>query len=111
MIAVFGLGLALSLAPSYSLAAGDDLQQAIEQTQQAINAGEQRDASSLVEAADNAIDHAVTADKQNANSHIKAGIKHLRKAIRTAKGTHSARRVAAAGKHAKMALTEFQSVK
>jgi hypothetical protein len=64
----------------------------------------------LVEHADNAIDHAKLAQKEQANPHIKNGILHLRRAIKTAKGTHSSRRLTLAVKHAEKALVDFQAV-
>lgn len=114
MIAIVGGSLALSspaamAATGGATAGGDNLQQAIQHTQQAIQAGQQKNASSLVQHADNAIDSAMMAEKGNKNKKIKAGVQQLREAVRTAKGTHSERRVQAAVRRAETALSDFQS--
>lgn len=112
MIALMGFGLALCVAPRIALAAGQHLEQAIEETQKAIHEGkEAHHASSLVQHADNAIDHAMQAMKEQANAHIKSGIRHLRRAIKVASGTHSSRRLAAGVKHAEKALSQFEAAK
>jgi hypothetical protein len=115
VIAIVGAGLALSApavlaatgAPSQS---GGNLQQAIQHTQQAIQAGQQKNPSSFVEHADNAIDSAMQAEKGGAKRpRVEAGVQQLREAIRTAQGTHSERRVQAAVRRAQTALSDFQS--
>jgi hypothetical protein len=112
MIALLGLGFALFVTPRIALAASQHLEQAIAETQKAIHEGkEAHHASSLVQHSDNAIDHAMQALKEQPNSHIKSGIRHLRKAIKVAKGTHSARRLTAGVKHAEKALSEFNAAK
>ena len=112
MMTLMGLVLGTFVVPQIALAAGTHIEQAIEETQQAIQSGsEAHHSSSLVEHADNAIDHAKLAQKEHADPHLKSGVLHLRKAIKTAKGTHSSRRLALAVKHAEKALVEFQAVK
>lgn len=113
-IAIVSGSLALSFpaaiaATGTAATSGDNLQQAILQTQQAIQAGEQNDASSLVQHADNAIDSAMMAAKDNKNRKIKAGVQLLRAAVRTTQGTHFQRRVQAATRRAQTALSYFQS--
>jgi hypothetical protein len=111
MIALMGLCLGAFVVPQIALAAATHIEQAIKETQEAIQAGSQaHHSSSLVEHADNAIDHAKLAQKEQANPHIKSGILHLRKAIKTAKGTHSSRRLNLAVKHAEKALVDFKAV-
>jgi hypothetical protein len=111
MFAVVGLGLALFLSPRYALAESNHLEQAIEETKEAIREGKRDEPASLVEHAVNAVDHANMAQKQKPSEHIKTGVVHLKKAIKTAKGTHSSRRVARAVKHAETALTHFEAAK
>ncbi|MBU3888521.1 small metal-binding protein SmbP [Methylosinus sp. KRF6] len=110
MIAVSALWLALFAAPQASLAA-EHLTQTIRETTEAIQEGRSGYSTSLVEHATNALDHARAAQKAKADPHIKTGIRHLQKAIRTAKGTHSGPRTAVAVRHAEAALTHFQSAR
>ncbi len=110
MIALMGAALALVVAPHVAWA-GEHLDQAIAETKEAIHEGKQDLPTSLVEHAVNAIDHANAAQKEKPSEHIKTGVTHLRKAIKTAKGTHSSRRVAKAVKHAETALTHFEAAK
>jgi hypothetical protein len=113
MVAIVSGSLALSssalLAATGTPTGGSSLQQAIQHTQQAIQAGQQKNPSSLVQHADNAIDSAMMADKSNKNKKIQAGVQQLRDAVRTASGTHSERRVQAAVRRAQTALSDFQS--
>jgi hypothetical protein len=114
MIALVSGALALA-SPAAFAAAGmsstgtDNLAQAIDHTQQAIQSGQQDDASSLVQHADNAIDAAKMAEKGNNNRKIKMGVRELYKAIHIAKGTHSEKRVQAAVKRAQTALADFEA--
>lgn len=107
-LAAASLGLALLLAPAPSFAL-TSLQQAIMQTKQAIAAGENKHGASLVQHADNAIDKAMMAQRQKADPDVKISIRHLRKAIKTAKGTWSLRRIAVAVKHAETALSHLET--
>jgi hypothetical protein len=106
------------LAPAVALAAGpavaqtDDLAQAISETQQAIQYGaEIAQASSFVEHTDNAIDHAMSAQKATPNKHLKAAIADLRRGKKIADGTHWLSRLRKGAKQAQKALTELQAVK
>ncbi len=105
------MALALAVVPRMALAGGGHLEQAIAETKEAIHEGKQDLPTSLVEHAVNAIDHARAAEKEQPSEHIKTGVTHLRKAIKTAKHTHSSRRVARAVKHAETALTHFEAAK
>lgn len=108
MIATSALGLALLVAPRVSPAA-EHLTQTIGETKEAIQEGRSGYTASLVEHAANALDHARAAQRAKADPRLTTGIRHLQRAIRTAKGTHSRRRTAAAVRHAETALTHFQS--
>jgi hypothetical protein len=109
-IAAVAMGAAFFLTPAASFAAGSHLASAISETQAAISAGQVGHESSLVEHADNAIDHAMQVPQTAADSSfVKAGIKHLRKAIKIAYGTHMRSRDLAAARHAKAALKSFQA--
>lgn len=111
-IALTGFGLALFVLPQISLAADDPLEQAIAETKKAIHYGEEpHHAASFVEHADNAIHHAIQAEKEQPNQHIKSGLSHLRRGIKVAKYTHSRRRLMAGAKHAQQALRQFEAVK
>lgn len=111
-IALMGFGLALFAAPQVVLAANEHLEQAISETKKAIEYGEEpHHASSFIEHVENAIGHAESAQKQEPSLHIERGIKHLRSAKKIAYDTHSTRRLKAAAKHAKKALSEFEAVK
>ncbi|WP_159731742.1 small metal-binding protein SmbP [Methylosinus sp. Ce-a6] len=110
MIATSALGLVLFVAPRVSLAA-EHLTQTIGETKEAIQEGRSGYPASLVEHATNALDHARAAQRAKADPNLETGIKHLRRAIRTAQGTHSQRRTAAAVRHAETALTHFQSAR
>jgi hypothetical protein len=111
MIALMGAALALVVTPHMALAGGSHLEQAITETKEAIHEGKQDLPTSLVEHAVNAIDHARAAQRLRPNDHIRTGIAHLKRAIKTAKGTHSSRRVAIGTKHAETALAHFEAVK
>lgn len=110
MIALMGAALALVVTPHMAWA-GEHLDQAIAETKEAIHEGKQDLPTSLVEHAVNAIDHARAAQRLRPNDHIRTGIAHLKRAIKTAKGTHSSRRVAVGTKHAETALAHFEAVK
>jgi hypothetical protein len=106
------LGLALSFIGSSAVFAHEHhLMQAISETKEAIVAGKQVLPSSLVEHAVEAVDHARAAQKQHPGKHVAAGVKHLQKAIKTAKGTHSSHRVAIATRHAEAALAHLEEAR
>lgn len=109
MLGLTGLSLALVAAPGASLAGGPHLESAIVETREAIAAGQQSQSASFVEHAVKAVAHAHAAQAADPDSaHIKAGITHLTKAIRLAKGSHSRRRVAVAVQGALAALGNFE---
>jgi hypothetical protein len=85
MIALLSLGLALSLAPGISfaqaLAQEDHLAQAISHTREAVVAGREGKPDSLVLHARNALEHAVAAQKEQPNWHVKRGVNRLMEAI------------------------------
>ncbi len=85
------------------------LQMAIQSAAKAAQSGYRHHPSSLVNHADNAIDHAMMAQKQHKNGHVKAAIGKLRHAIRTAKGTHSFRRDILAAHMAQHAMKDLQA--
>ena len=87
---IIGLTFAGFVAPGVALAAGDDhIAQAIAEAQKAIPYGEEpQHSSSFVQHIENAIDHAVMAQKAHANRHIKRAISYLRRARKIAYGTH-----------------------
>ncbi len=79
------LALALALATGPALAQTDHLAMAISETQKAIHYGaEVAHSSSFVQHTDNAIDHAMMAQKAKPNKHIKAAIADLRKGAKQA---------------------------
>jgi hypothetical protein len=104
------LAWASVMSPAYAAVGGDHVQRAIKSTEKAIHAGKHHHSSSLVQHADNAIDHAMMAQRQEPNSHLKSAIAHLRSAIRTAKWTHSWRRDALAARHAQKALNNLEAI-
>jgi hypothetical protein len=83
-----GLALALLAGPAPA-SAQDHLDMAIAETQKAIHYGtEPHHGSSFVEHIDNAIDHAVMAQKTHPNMHIKKAILYLRHGRRIVDGSH-----------------------
>ena len=104
----FALGLVLIAGPA--LAQTDHLAMAISETQKAIHYGaEVAHGSSFVQHSDNAIDHAMMAQKAKPNKHIKAAIADLRKGKRIVDGTHWLSRLRKGAKQAQKALTELQA--
>ncbi|KAF2990475.1 hypothetical protein MJC1_02575 [Methylocystis sp. MJC1] len=103
-----GLALTTLVAPGIGLAAENHIAQAIAQINKAIPYGEEpQHSSSFVQHIDNAIDHAVMAQRAHANSHVKKAIRYLRRARRIAYGTHLlsySRRGAALAKKAQAQL-------
>jgi len=111
MVALVASAVGLAVAPRMALAQASHLEQAIAETKEAIHEGKRDEPASLVEHAVNALDHANAAQKEKPSEHIKTGVTHLKRAIKTAKHTHSSRRVARAVKHAETALTHFEAAK
>jgi hypothetical protein len=85
MIALLGLGLALSAAPSVSFAQESHLAQAISHTREAVAAGREGKPSSLVLHATNGLHHAVAAQKEQPNPQVKEAIARLKEAIKFGK--------------------------
>jgi len=111
MIALAVCAFTAAMTPRMAMASGRHLEQAIEETKEAIHEGRRDEPASLVEHAVNAIDHAHAAQKANPSDHVKSGIAHLKKAVKWAKHTHSSRRVAKATKEAETALTHLEAAK
>jgi Small metal-binding protein len=104
------LALALALAAGPALAQTDHLAMAISETQKAIHYGaEVAHGSSFVQHTDNAIDHAMMAQKAKPNKHIKAAIADLRRGKRIVDGTHWASILRRGAKQAQKALTQLQA--
>jgi len=106
------IGFALAaIAPSgIALAAGDHISQAIAQINKAIPYGEEpHHSSSFVQHIDNAIDHAMMAQRAHPNSNVKRAIGYLRRARRTAYGTHLLKYSRRAAALAKKALAKLQA--
>ena len=104
------LAVALALMAGPALAQTDHLALAISETQKAIHYGaEVAHSSSFVQHTDNAIDHAMMAQKAKPNKHIKAAIADLRKGKRIVDGTHWPSILRKGAKQAQKALTELQA--
>jgi len=102
--------LALVLAAGPALAQTDHLAMAISETQKAIHYGsEAAHGSSFVQHTDNAIDHAMMAQKAKPNKHIKAAIADLRRGKKIVDGTHWPSILRKGAKQARKALTELQA--
>lgn len=110
-ILAVGIGLVLGALSGPALAEPNYLDQAIEETKEAIAAGKQLQAGSFVEHAEDAIDYARSAVWQTPVEPIRKGIKFLRKAVKLAKGTSYDKRIAKATEQAEFALQQFESVK
>jgi hypothetical protein len=100
--------VAALVIPNASLAA-DHIAEAIAQINKAIPYGEEpAHSSSFVQHIDNAIDHAVKAQRAHPNPHIKKAIGYLRRARRIAYGTHLLRYSRRGAALAKKALAQLQ---
>lgn len=111
MIAVLSMGLGLGVLARPAAADPNYLEEAIAETQAAIEAGKQLQAGSFVEHAEDAIDRARSAVWQTPVDPIRKGIKYLRKAVKLSKGTSSDKRLDKATEQAELALQQLQSVK
>jgi Small metal-binding protein len=104
------LVVALALVAGPALAQTDDLGAAISETQKAIQyASEGHHGSSFVQHTDNAIDHAMMAQKAKPNKHIKSAIADLRRGKKIVDGTHWPSILRRGGKQAQKALRELQA--
>jgi hypothetical protein len=89
LFASIGVTLAGCFAPGIAFAAHSQIGQAIAQTRKAIPYGEEpHHSSSFVQHIDNAIDHAIMAQRAHPSRSLKRAIGYLRRARRTAYGTH-----------------------
>jgi hypothetical protein len=105
MALAFGQATAIPVA----LAAGDHVAQAIAQINMAIPYGEQpHHSSSFVQHIDNAIDHAVMAQRTHPSANVNRAIAQLRRARRTAYGTHLLSYSRRAASLAQKALSNLQ---
>lgn len=111
MVALAASTVGLTVAPCITFAQASHLERAIAETKDAIHEGKREVPASLVEHAVNALYHAFAAQKEKPSEHVKTGVKHLKRAILTAKHTHSSRRVAKAVEHAETALIHFEAAK
>lgn len=81
----------------------DHLGEAVTHTREAVGAGADRNAATLTEHANAALEHANAAQSASPNTHTKMGVKHLKDAVRHGKMGHAK----IAKKHAEMALTHL----
>lgn len=102
---------ALLMTPRIALAQSqsEHLTQAVEETKEAIKEGKQNMASSFAEHAHNAWDHAKAASTEDPKGHIKTAMRHLSQALKTAKRTHHANRLARGVRHAETALIHLKA--
>lgn len=104
------LAMAASVAVTPVLGAGSHLQQAIASTEKAIHYGDMpHHESSFAQHIDNALDHAMMAQKAHPNPHIKKAIADLRQGRRIAYDSHSPRRQRAGAARASRALAQLQA--
>jgi hypothetical protein len=107
--ASIGAALAALVIPSTALAA-DHIAQAIAQIKKAIPYGEEpAHSSAFVQHIDNAIDHAMMAQRAHANPRVKKAIGYLRRARKIAYGTHLLRNSRRGAALAKKALAQLQA--
>jgi len=109
--ASIGFAFAALAAPGVALAAAQDqIGLAIDQINQAIPYGEEpAHSSSFVQHIDNAIDHAIMAQRAQQNAHTRKAIVFLRRARKIAYGTHMLRYSRRGAALAKKALAQLQS--
>lgn len=107
-VAVLGLAQVAGLPAAF--AAGGRVAQAIAQINKAIPYGEEpHHSSSFVQHIDNAIDHAIMADRAHPNAAIKTAIFYLRRARKIAYGTHLLRYSRRGAALAQRALVKLQT--
>jgi hypothetical protein len=108
--ASIGSALAAVIIPGAALAA-DHIAEAIAEINKAIPYGEEpAHSSSFVQHIDNAIDHAVMAQRAHADRRVKRAIGYLRRARKIAYGTHLLRYSRRGAALAKKALAQLQAV-
>jgi len=83
---------------------------AVTETKEAIVEGKQRLSSSFAEHSYNALDHAkeAIASGYDPKGHVKTAVKHLRSALKLAKGTHHSHRLAKGIREAEKALIHLK---
>jgi hypothetical protein len=107
--ASIGSSIAALVIPGAALA-DDHIAEAIAQINKAIPYGEEpAHSSSFVQHIDNAIDHAVMAQRAHANRHVNRAIGFLRRARKVAYGTHLLRYSRRGASLAKKALAQLQA--
>ena len=108
LMGAMALTLGQATAIPFARAAEDHIGEAIDQINKAIPFGEEpHHSSSFVQHIDNAIDHAMMAQRVHASRNVKRAIASLRRARRTAYGTHLlsySRRAAALAQRARSDL-------
>jgi hypothetical protein len=109
LMGAMALTLGQVMAVPVALGADDHIAQAIAQINRAIPYGEQpHHSSSFVQHIDNAIDHAMMAERTHASRNVKRAIASLRRARRTAYGTHLLSYSRRAAADAQRALSDLQ---
>lgn len=107
--ASIGSALAALVMPGAALAE-DHIAEAIAEINKAVPYGEEpAHSSSFVQHIDNAIDHAVMAQRAHANRHVKKAIGYLRRARKIADGTHLLKYSRRGASLAQKALTQLQA--
>ncbi len=103
--------IATLVAPRIAFAStGDQISSAMSAINKALPYGEEpAHSSSFVQHIDNAIDHAMMAERAHANSHVKTAIRYLRRARKIAYGTHMLKYSRKGAALAKKALAQLQS--
>lgn len=104
MIAMLGPGLALLTAPQVSLARTSHILSATTHSRQAAVAWPEGKTGALVEDATVALEHAKAAQTDPPDVYIKAGISHLKAAIRKGRKNNAARAI----NWASLALRRFE---
>ena len=101
----------LVLSPMGASAENEHVTAAIKETHEAVVEGRQQLYSSFIEHATNALDHAkeAIASGHNPKGHVKVAADHLRSAVKIAKGTHHARRLAKGVREAEKALIHLKA--
>jgi len=109
LMGAMALALGQGVGVSVALAADDHIAQAIDQISKAIPYGEQpHESSSFVQHIDNAIDHAMMAERTHPSRNVKRAVALLRRARKTAYGTHLLSYSRRAASYAQKALTDLQ---
>ena len=109
LIGAVALALGQATAVPAALGADDHIAQAIDQINKAIPYGEQpHESSSFVQHIDNAIDHAVMAERTHSSRNVKKAVALLRRARKTAYGTHLLSYSRRAASYAQKARSDLQ---